>query len=229
MPMTNTTAVPLSHSFQWSGVDTVLLDLDGTLLDKYFDDYFWEDFVPTVFAEKNHLSAEEAKEALLERYRRVENTLQWTDLDYWSEQLQMDIPELKCRIDHLIQVHPHVIDFLRYAKEKGKAIHLVTNAHSKTLKIKLGKSRLGPWFSEIVCSEEVGEAKEHPIFWQRLERIIGFDKKRTLLADDTTKVLQSARDYGLGYLIHVARPSSRLPVAFSTEFPSIITFNELIF
>ena len=223
------TVAPIQPQFSWSGIDTVLLDMDGTLLDKYFDDYFWEEYVPTVFAEVNDLSPEEAHTTLLARYQRVESTLQWTDLDYWSEQLQLDIPELKCRIDHLIQVHPYVIDFLKFTRSIGKDVHLVTNAHSKTLEIKLRKTALGPWFTRIICSEEVGEAKEHPEFWGNLEKILGFDKERTLLADDTLKVLRSARDAGIRHLIHVARPSSRLPVQFSREFPSITYFKELIF
>jgi len=223
------TAAQIQPDFSWSGIDTVLLDMDGTLLDKYFDDYFWEEYVPKIFAEVNNLSPEDAHKALLARYQRVESTLQWTDLDYWSDQLQLDIPELKCRIDHLIQVHPYVIDFLKFTQSIGKDVHLVTNAHSKTLDIKMRKTALGPWFTRIICSEEVGEAKEHPEFWGNLEKMLGFDKERTLLADDTLKVLRSARNSGIRHLIHVARPSSRLPIEFSKEFPSITYFKELIF
>jgi 5'-nucleotidase len=231
MPMITSYTItsPIQPCFSWSDIDTVLLDMDGTLLDKYFDDYFWEEYIPKVFAEANDLTPDEAHKVLLARYQRVENTLQWTDLDYWSEQLQLDIPELKCRIDHLIQVHPFVIDFLRFIQTIGKDIHLVTNAHSKTLEIKMQKSALGPWFSRIICAEEVGEAKEHSAFWKNLEKILPFDKERTLLADDTSKVLQSARNYGIRNLIHIAQPSSRLPEKFSPEFPSIRTFRELIF
>ena len=220
---------PIPVNYSWEEIDMVLLDLDGTLLDKYFDDYFWEEFLPEVFAKENKLNSQEAQQALMDRYRRVESTLQWTDLDYWTKQLQLDIPALKCRIDHLIQVHPYVTDFLKFIQSIEKDVYLVTNAHSKTLKIKLGKTALGPWFSGIICSEEVGEAKENPIFWQRLARILDFDKNRTLLADDTLKVLRSARDFGIRHLIHVARPSSRLPIQFSHEFSSITYFNELIF
>ncbi|MBB5346850.1 HAD hydrolase-like protein [Desulfoprunum benzoelyticum] len=227
--MTPTEPSQIRPAFTWDAIDCVLLDMDGTLLDKYFDDYFWEHYVPEVYARLNDLSPDEARRRLLSRYRQVEATLQWTDLDYWSEQLGLDIPELKCRINHLIQIHPHVIDFLSFLDKKGKQIHLVTNAHSKTLAIKLRKTRIGSYFSGIICSEVVGKAKEQPVFWEKLEEIIGFDKRRTLLADDTVPVLASAREYGIAYLIHIARPSSRQPVSYSAEFPSIAYFDELIF
>jgi putative hydrolase of the HAD superfamily len=221
--------IQIHPDFSWVQIDTVLLDMDGTLLDKYFDDFFWEEYVPKIFAAQNRMSSEHARKELLKRYQRVESTLQWTDLDYWSEQLQLDIPELKCKVDHLIQVHPFVIDFLQFLRKIGKQVHLVTNAHSKTLDIKLRKTALGGWFDRIVCAEEVGEAKEQPAFWNKLEGILNYDRKRTLLADDTAKVLRSARAYDMGFLIFVARPSSRLPVCYSEDFPSIVTFDELIF
>jgi putative hydrolase of the HAD superfamily len=223
------TTPQIQPDFSWSQVDTILLDMDGTLLDKYFDDFFWEEYVPRIFGELNQMSSEQARKELLKRYQRVESTLQWTDLDYWSEQLGLDIPELKCKVDHLIQVHPFVLDFLQFVRQSGKQIHLVTNAHSKTLEIKLRKTALGPWFDRIICAEEVGEAKEHPAFWDKLEGMLGYERKRTLLADDTAKVLRSARQYEMGFLIFVAKPSSRLPVRYSPEFPSIATFDELIF
>jgi HAD superfamily hydrolase (TIGR01509 family) len=212
----------------WDKVDTILLDMDGTLLDKHFDDYFWEHYVPEMFAEQNDLTPLEARKELLARYKSIEGTLAWTDLDYWSEKLGLDIPALKLKIDHLIQVHPYVIDFLKYCRRLGKKVHLVTNAHSKTLDIKMRKTELGSYFDRIICSEEVGLPKEAPEFWERLESILDFDKKRTLLADDNDNVLQAAKVYGMGVLIFVARPSSRAEVQYSEVFPSIVYFKELI-
>jgi putative hydrolase of the HAD superfamily len=52
------------------------------------------------------MTHEQARKELLKRYQSVESTLRWTDLDYWSEQLGLDIPELKCKVDHLIQAPP---------------------------------------------------------------------------------------------------------------------------
>lgn len=212
----------------WQAIDTVLLDMDGTLLDRHFDDYFWEHYVPEHYALEHDLSIDEARLELLARYKGREGTLAWTDLDFWSNELGLDIPALKMKINHLIGVHPHVVDFLRFCRKSGKKIYLVTNAHSKTLAIKMEKTALAGYFDRIICAEEVGMAKEDPVFWQGLEALLGYDKERTMLADDTAKVLASARLYGMGVLIFVARPSSRKPVAHSEDYLSVVTFKELI-
>ena len=104
----------------------------------------------------------------------------------------------------------------------------MTNAHPKTLSIKLEKTSIGHLFDRIVCADEIGLAKEEGSFWQQLEQLLGFDKSTTLLADDTEKVLRSAEEYGMGQLIFVARPSSKKPVEYSSRYPSIEYFVELI-
>jgi len=212
----------------WPEIDTVLLDLDGTLLDKHFDDYFWETFVPTVFAAKNNLDLSIARITLLDTYKKVEETLQWTDLDYWSNELCLNIPMLKREIAHLIAVRPGVTSFLEFLKEKEKSIFLVTNAHPKTLEVKLEQVDITKYFTEIFSAKEVGAAKEQAEFWAKLNNLLPFTRDRTLFVDDTEKVLQTARNYGIFHLLHIAGPSSKLPPVFSPDFPSIISFQELM-
>ncbi len=212
----------------WQTIDTVLLDLDGTLLDKHFDDFFWERHVPQRYAEKHQITIDAAKKQLLARYRSREGTLDWTDLDFWSEELGLDIPALKIQVDHLIAIHPYVIDFLIYCRKIGKKIYLVTNAHSKTLHIKMNRTALAGYFDRIVCSEEVGVAKEDRDFWTLLQTIIDFRPQGTILADDTEAVLQAAASRNFAALIYVARPSSQAPIRYSAHFPSIVYFKELM-
>lgn len=212
----------------WSEIETVLLDMDGTLLDKHYDDYFWEEYVPQIFAAQNNLSDLEARTVLLKTYKAKEGTLDWTDLDYWSEQLRLDIPALKVKINHLIKIHPYVLDFLKFLKIAQKRVFLVTNAHSKTLGIKMEKTALNGYFDRIICAEEIGRPKEDHIFWEGLRQIIKYDKSTTMLAEDTEKILQSAQRYGIKHLIYVAKPSSRQAVKKSAKFKSIIYFNELL-
>jgi putative hydrolase of the HAD superfamily len=214
--------------FSWDDVETVMLDMDGTLLDKHFDDYFWEVYLPEHYSLLHNISVEEASRELRARYQKVENSLQWADLEYWSHTLELDLPELKLRINHLIGVHPYVIEFLEFCLKQRKKLYLVTNAHSKALSIKLEKTSIGAWFDRVVCSEEVGFAKEEPEFWPRLQELLGFVPEKTLLVDDTEKVLRVADASGLGYLVHIARSSSRRPACYSTGYPSIDYFKELV-
>lgn len=220
--------VQIKADFRWSDIDTVLLDMDGTLLDKYFDDYFWEEYVPLTYARKYNCSVEQATGELMGRYRSVESTLSWTDLDYWSEQLGLDIPSMKCQVDHLIDVHPFVIEFLAFLNHQGKDVYLITAAHNKTLDIKMKKAALTPYFRRMICAEDIGMAKETGEFWEGLEELLGYQRSRTLFADDTINVLRAAHKHGISQVIHVARPSSRIPVTYSSEFPSIVFFNELM-
>jgi putative hydrolase of the HAD superfamily len=203
--------------------------MDGTLLDKYYDDYFWEHFVPEVYAAKNRVDIADARKLLLKTYKSVENTLQWTDLDYWSDRLGLDIVALKREIGHLVNIHPYIIDYFEYMQRIGKKLYLVTNAHPKALEVKMEQVNIEKWFEQLICSKEVGAAKEQPEFWHRLQRILPYDSERTLFADDTEKVLHSARAFGIRHLIHIAKPSSRLPAQFSEHYQSIETFQELMF
>lgn len=202
--------------------------MDGTLLDKHFDDYFWEEFIPTIYADKHGINKNEAHRKLIDTYKAKEGTLDWTDLDYWSEQLDLDIPALKIRINHLIQVHPYVVEFLNFLRKQRKPVYLVTNAHSKTLDIKMAKTSLSGYFSRIICAEEIGMAKENTAFWEGLREKIDFDPNSTMLAEDTETVLVSAQRYGIKHLVYVARPSSHGEIKRSKNFRSIIYFNELI-
>lgn len=212
----------------WDAIDTVLLDMDGTLLDKHFDDYFWEQYLPEHYSLLHDMAIEEAQNQLLVRYAQVRNTLDWADLDFWSRELGLDLPGLKLRINHLIGVHPYVVDFLEFCLKQRKTLILITNAHSRALSIKLDKTAIGAWFDRIICAGEIGFAKEEPAFWIQLEELLAFDRKRTLLIDDTEEVLFTARDHGLAHLLFVARPSSRKRVAYSCAFPSIEYFKELL-
>ena len=92
----------------------------------------------------------------------------------------------------------------------------------------IAKTGIRSFFTRIIVAEEVGEAKEVPIFWEKLQGLLGFNPPHTLLIDDNNKVLRAARNYGLGHLIHIAKPNSKRPLAYSDEFPSIASFHELI-
>lgn len=212
----------------WNNIDTVLLDMDGTLLDRHFDDHFWLEHVPKRYSAKHNIPMADAKELLYSMFRSQENTLNWTDLDYWSDKLGLDIPVLKEEVDHLIAVHPFVVEFLLFLRQQGKDVWLVTNAHSKTLSLKLRKTRIGQYFTGIVSAHEVGLSKEDVRFWGKLQDKIPYDPQRTLLGEDSETNLSTAQEYGINYLIYVSRFSSVVPPKASEKFHSIHYFSQLI-
>ena len=212
----------------WNAIDTVLLDMDGTILDRHFDDHFWLEHVPLRWSERNHTTLAYAKEHLYALFRSQENTLNWTDLDYWSDRLKLDIPVLKKEIEHLIAVHPHVIDFLLFLKRNGKKVWLVTNAHSKTLDLKMRNTRIGHYFDGTICAHQVGVPKEDVQFWGKLQKFIPYDPEHTMLGEDSETNLATAACFSIRYLIYISRYSSRVEPRRSERFATIDYFNRLI-
>ena len=212
----------------WNQIDSVFLDMDGTLLDLHFDNHFWLEHVPQRYARKAGISAEAARRELMARYRSREGTLEWYCVDHWSQELGLDIVLLKQEIEHLIGVHPHVVDFLEALYERGKRRVLVTNAHQKSLALKMEKTRLAGHFERIICAHDLGVPKEAADFWPRVHAIEPFDKGRTLFVDDSPAVLKAAGAFGFRWLLAVLQPDSTAPPRETAEFPAIRHFADLL-
>ncbi len=211
----------------WPDIDCILLDMDGTLLDKHFDDYFWEELVPQKFAAKNDLPMDEAKKRLFAAYKAQERTLNWTDVDYWSGQLNLDIVAMKEEICDLVKVSPGAECFLQFLQRQGKTIVLVTNAHPKTMQIKLRRTPLIPYFTAMISSSEIGAPKEAIEFWREAEQRLKFDKGRTLFIDDNEAVLYTADRFGIKLLFHKNGDGGCKSHAGQKRFPSFSDFNDL--
>lgn len=213
---------------EWNKIDTVLLDMDGTLLDLNFDNHFWLEFIPTRFAEANSLSMEQAKQQLVPQFKKMEGKLEWYCLDYWSEALKLDIAGLKAEISGLITILPHVMEFLEAVSQSHQKVILVTNAHRDSLDLKMDKTCLEPFFDQIISSHDYGAPKELQVFWNELQRQQPFNLENTLLVDDSLAVLRSARLYGIKHLVSISKPDSQLAKREITGFLAIEDFRELM-
>jgi len=212
----------------WKIIDTVLLDMDGTLLDLNFDNHFWKEFVPLKYARQHGINLALAKQQLQPQFKSMEGKLEWYCLDYWSAALQLDIAGLKAEISGLIAVLPHVTEFLERLQQTSKKVLLVTNAHRDSLGLKMEKTCLQPFFDGIISSHDLGLPKEQSEFWELLQQQQPFDKKNTLLIDDSLAVLNSARLFGIAHLISVSKPDSKQPKKEVVDYPAIEDFRELM-
>jgi 5'-nucleotidase len=216
------------HPFDWDLYDTVLLDMDGTLLDLRFDNFFWQELIPSRYAAANGLPDEEAVALLEPRFAAARGTLEWYCLDHWSRELGLDIAALKREAEDHIDFLPNVPEFLLAVRELSKRAVLVTNAHRGTLSIKLARTGLDRYLDAIHSSHDLGLPKENPRFWARLRDIEPFDPTRTLLVDDSLPVLRSAHEYGLARVIAVLRPDSSRPPAQVHDFQGVESVSELL-
>jgi len=215
-------------SLPWSDIDTVLLDMDGTLLDLHFDNHFWLEHLPQRYAELHGVSRAMADMELQPLFERHAGQLQWYCLDFWSTELKLSVRELKLETAHLIALRPDADTFLQAIKKAGKRVIMITNAHRDSLSLKLERIELAPYFERLISSHDYGFPKESPQFWDALQADIDFDPARSLFIDDTLPILRSAREFGVTHLLAVKEPDSRKGPKDTAEFAAVEDYRDLI-
>lgn len=212
----------------WSAIDTVLLDMDGTLLDLHFDNYFWLQHLPQRYSEISGISLHDAKAMLKAEYDVLQGKLEWYCLDYWAKRLQLPITELRREVMDKIAMRPDAPAFLQALLDSGRQVVLVTNAHPDSLSLKIERTELARYISQLISTHEFGVTKEQQALWQQLQQRLGFDPARTLFVDDSLPILQAAADFGIRHLLAVANPDSQQPSRDIRDFAAISDYSVLL-
>ena len=144
----------------WSRIETVLLDMDGTVLDLRFDDWFWRDHVPCHYARERGMTAAAARAVLEPRFAAAAGTIDWYCIDHWSRELELDIRALKRGARARVRYLPGAEAFLERLAATGKRRVLVTNAHPETLAIKNQHVPLAKHFDASYSSHRFAVPKE---------------------------------------------------------------------
>ncbi|MBU2869154.1 GMP/IMP nucleotidase [Colwellia sp. E2M01] len=212
----------------WSKINTVLLDMDGTLLDLNFDTEFWLEHIPLIIAKKHKITLQQAKQEMMAKYSAVQGKIEWYCLDYWQQQLDLPIIKLKHELSHLIKLRPDTIPFLDALKACGKRVVLVTNAHPDSLSLKIEKTQLDSHIDELISCHTFGTTKENQSLWQQLQQSLNFDNESTLFVDDSQQVLLAAQEFGIKYIMAVANPNSKIPAKNIEGFINIVDYRRLL-
>ncbi len=212
----------------WSRIDTVFLDMDGTLLDLEFDNVLWNSVLPQRYAIRHGIDETAARTHLLERFAATRHTITHYSLDYWAAHTSVDIFGMHDELKHLIRYRPHARRFLEWLRATGRRVWLVTNAHRRSLKVKDMMTGLTQEVHQAVSSHDFAAPKESAEFWQRLTDLEAFTPSRSLLIDDNAAVLDSARDYGVGHLLTITQPDSSQPPRSGLAYPAFNFFDEIM-
>ena len=212
----------------WPTIETVMFDMDGTLLDLHFDNYFWLTLVPRYYSEKHGVTVEEALDHVRLKYSQVHGTLDWYCIDYWQDELELDIPQMKHTITHKIAIRPNVERFLQALHALGKRVVLITNAHPISLELKMQHTGIGQYFHQRISSHNLRLAKENHGFWEKLQLLEPYTPKRTVLFDDSLPVLRQAQKEGIAHLWAIKQPDSQQPPIQAAEFPQVEDFDHIM-
>ena len=212
----------------WSLVDTIMFDMDGTLLDLHFDNYFWLTLVPKAYSQELGVSEQMAQAILRKKYAETHGTLNWYCLDYWEAELKLNITELKSTIKHKICSRPNVEKLLKELQINNKRLLLITNAHPSSLAIKMKHTGIGKYFHKHISSHTLKLAKENHGFWKTLQKIEPYKPERSLLFDDSLPVLRQAKREGIKYLYGIKQPDSQKAPLPPAEFPQIEDFEDIM-
>jgi putative hydrolase of the HAD superfamily len=211
----------------WDLVEWVILDMDGTILDLAYDNYFWRELVPRRYAQNNGLTLKQARERLAPKFLEVQHTLPWYCTDYWSGITGINMAELKREIRHLIGPLDGAVDFLHAVRASGRQLWLATNAHRDSWSLKLEHTGLTPLFDRIVSSHEFGAPKEDARFWRQFIEQHPFRAERALFVDDSLPVLHAAQDFGIGQVLAISHPDTTQPPRQVDGFVSIAGLRQL--
>ena len=215
----------------WGKINVVILDMDGTLLDLHFDNYFWHIHIPEKYAKTHNITLKAAQEYLHIETSKVAGQIQWYCLDYWTDKLDLPIVELKKEIQHKIALRPDTLPFLSALKQVGKKVILLTNAHPESLSLKVERTKLDQHIDLLISTHQYGATKESQILWQKLQADLGFINESTLFVDDSLTILDSAKKFGIKHLLAIANPDSQLPSVSADRlkgYPYITDYRKII-
>tara|TARA_R110000737_G_scaffold21544_5_gene40025 strand:+ start:13004 stop:13672 length:669 start_codon:yes stop_codon:yes gene_type:complete len=215
----------------WKEIDFVILDMDGTLLDLHFDNYFWQVHIPLRYAKAHNIPLAEAQAYLKTETSKVSGQINWYCLDYWTETLKLPIVELKKEIEHKIALRPDTLPFLAALKNAGKQVVLVTNAHPESLSLKVEKTALDQHIDLLISTHQYGVTKESQELWRKLQADLHFNNATTLFVDDSLAILDSAKRFGIKHLLSVANPDSQRPTLNQAQlrgYPFITDYRLII-
>jgi HAD superfamily hydrolase (TIGR01509 family) len=219
---------PALDTVAWSRIDTVMLDLDGTLLDLCYDNHFWNVMVPEEWGRTRGLPLAEAQQRLRPILRERQGTLDWYCIDHWSREFGLDIPAMKVADAHRVRWLPGAPQFLERVRALGKRLVLLTNAHPATLAIKDSRVQVTHYFDSSFSSQVLGAPKEDVRFWRQLATVEPYAPARCLFVDDSLPVLRAARAAGIGRLFVVRHPDTTRAAHVHEEFPAIDRVAELL-
>ena len=199
----------------------ILSDLDGVILDLSYDIKFWELWLPEHVADQNNQSIEEAQEKIQAEIDAQRGTLNFYDLNYWDDLLDVDCMQI-------IKAKEERCSYLEGSHEalQGLSIlknpkHILTNGDPRVQEYKAEIQDFLKFFDSIFYSMHAGYPKEQKEFWALARHNLNLDFEDAILIDDDFKVVTAAVKAGIKQVIWITPGKKRILQNGIGTFPSL--------
>lgn len=144
----------------------ISLDMDGTLVNSRFVDLVWMEGMPRLYAERQGLGFEEAKEYVVSEYMKIgSDRLEWYDMQYWLDRfgLKASKGELLSAYEDHVEPYPEVQEALELLSERFELV-VTSNAAREFIDIEL--EGFHDYFRETFsATSDFREVKKSPLLY----------------------------------------------------------------
>ena len=176
----------------------ILSDLDGVILDLNYDIKFWKEWLPAELAIKSGEPIAAMRENLVSLMKEQEAGLNWYDLNFWDELLDVDCLEIIKAQEERCSFLPGALESLKEISSLPNPKYILTNGDPRLFHFKSESAQFLDFFDASLCSMQMGYAKEQKEFWSLASNYLRVDLQNSIFIDDNFKVVTSAVNAGVG-------------------------------
>jgi putative hydrolase of the HAD superfamily len=185
-------------------IKVISFDLDDTLLDKSsFDDVFWYEEVPRLYAEKYQVTLAKARRDVRAAYAAKDpSDPDWYRPSYWFRhfRLEQDPDDALHRLAKGIRIFPDVIPTLRALKQDGYRLAVLTHTCEEFLRLKLHAIHIDDLYFSHVFSTIDGfntTKKDPAVYRAMLDRLAIRRSELIHIGDDKAADYDAPRAAGI--------------------------------
>ena len=199
----------------------ILSDLDGVILNIDYDIKFWESWLPEYIASQSSLTEREAKAEILSKIDLQRGTLNFYDLNYWDDLLNLDCIEIIKEKEEKCSYIEGSYEALQRLSTLENPKYILTNGDPRIQEYKAETNNFLEFFDSIFYSMHAGYPKESREFWALARHNLNLDFKDAIFIDDDFKVVTAAVKAGIKQVVWITEGKNRILQNGVETFPSL--------
>ena len=167
----------------------VSLDLDGTIVNRDYVDYFWLELVPTLYSERHGLNLEDAKREVQRQYDEIgPKDLRWYNPEYWFQRFGLDSGMLSWALEEagrFVKPYRDALEFIEAVKGEVQLV-LSTSASCEFIKLVFARvPELEQAFAHVFSStSDFSLPGKPPEFYKAILKQLGAEPSEIIHAGD---------------------------------------------